>query len=140
MNFNGGTLRTGADNNTWVPNGLNIYFKAGGATIDTNGHNVTIDSGLSQDPAIPTTNTNGLTKLGSGTLTLTNSSGFNAFRGPVNLNGGVISVALDGELGYPTNQNYVLAETHVFSASVVNEARLSYVRESVPTQTGREGY
>ena len=44
-----------------------------------------------------------------------------------------------GSLGYPTNQNFVLAETHIFSAHLVNEARLSYVRESVPTQTGREG-
>src|SRR5204862_7019177 len=53
VNFNGGTLRAGADNNTWVPNGLNLYVKAGGAKIDTNGYNVTIDSGLSQDPSIP---------------------------------------------------------------------------------------
>ena len=44
-----------------------------------------------------------------------------------------------GSLGYPTNQNYVLSETHVFSPSIVNEARLSYIRESIPTLTGREG-
>jgi len=33
VNFNGGTLRAGADNSAWIPNGLNIYFKAGGVTI-----------------------------------------------------------------------------------------------------------
>lgn len=44
-----------------------------------------------------------------------------------------------GSLSYPTNHNYVLSETRVFSATLINEARLSYVRESVPTQTGREG-
>ncbi len=44
-----------------------------------------------------------------------------------------------GSLSYPTNQDFVLTETHLFSAAVVNEARLSYIRESVPTQTGREG-
>lgn len=44
-----------------------------------------------------------------------------------------------GSLGYPTNQDFVLTETRIISTRIVNEARLSYVRESVPTQTGREG-
>ncbi len=44
-----------------------------------------------------------------------------------------------GSLGYPTNGNYVLSETRVFSPRIVNEARLSYMRESIPTLTGREG-
>ena len=104
MNFNGGTLRAGADNNAWIPNGLNLYVAMGGVTVDTNGHNITVHSGLSQHPTIPTTYTNGLTKVGDGTLRLTNSSGFDAFRGPVNINRGVISVSLDGQLGYPGNQ------------------------------------
>ncbi len=42
-------------------------------------------------------------------------------------------------LGSPQNQNHVLTETHVFSPKIYNEARVSYVRESVPTKTGREG-
>ena len=42
-------------------------------------------------------------------------------------------------LSYPSNADYVLSETRVFSATVENEARLSYIRESTPTKTGREG-
>ena len=32
-----------------------------------------------------------------------------------------------GSLGYPTNQNHALTETHIFSPRLVNEARVSYV-------------
>ena len=46
---------------------------------------------------------------------------------------------LFGSLSYPTNQDFVLTETRIFSPSIVNEARLSYVRESTPSKTGREG-
>lgn len=42
-------------------------------------------------------------------------------------------------LGFPQNQNHVLTETHLFSRKIYNEAKVSYVRESVPTKTGREG-
>lgn len=42
-------------------------------------------------------------------------------------------------LGDPTNHNYTLSETHIFSPRVFNEFKVSYVRESVPTKTGREG-
>jgi hypothetical protein len=42
-------------------------------------------------------------------------------------------------LSYPSNGDYVLSETRIFSATVVNEARLSYIRESTPSKTGREG-
>lgn len=42
-------------------------------------------------------------------------------------------------LGSPRNQNYVLSETHIFSPRVINEFKVSYVRESIPTKTGREG-
>lgn len=44
-----------------------------------------------------------------------------------------------GSFGFPTNQNHALTETHIFSPRLINEVRASYVRESVPTQTGREG-
>jgi hypothetical protein len=42
-------------------------------------------------------------------------------------------------LSYPSNGDYVLSETHIFSPTIVNQARVSYVRESTPTKTGREG-
>jgi hypothetical protein len=42
-------------------------------------------------------------------------------------------------IGQPENQNYVLGYTKIFGPRVVSEFRASYVRESSPNQTGREG-
>lgn len=42
-------------------------------------------------------------------------------------------------IGQPQNQNYVLGYTHIFGPRVVTELKASYVRESSPIQTGREG-
>jgi len=44
-----------------------------------------------------------------------------------------------GSLGTPSNQNYVISESHVFSPKFLNQAEVSYVRQSIPTKTGREG-
>ncbi len=44
-----------------------------------------------------------------------------------------------GSLGTPSNQNYVISESHVFSPRFINQVEVSYVRQSIPTQTGREG-
>lgn len=42
-------------------------------------------------------------------------------------------------IGQPQNQNYVLGYTRTFSSRVLTEVKFSYVRESSPNQTGREG-
>lgn len=42
-------------------------------------------------------------------------------------------------IGQPQNQNYVLGYTRMFGSRVVTELKASYVRESSPIQTGREG-
>ncbi len=41
--------------------------------------------------------------------------------------------------GQPENQNYVVGLTRTLSPRWMVDARVSYVRESTPTQTGREG-
>jgi carboxypeptidase family protein/TonB-dependent receptor-like protein len=41
--------------------------------------------------------------------------------------------------GQPENQNYVVGLTRAMSARWLVDARVSYVRESTPNQTGREG-
>ncbi len=38
----------------------------------------------------------------------------------------------------PQNQNFVLSETHIFRPNVINEFKVSYVRESTPKKSGRE--
>ncbi len=42
-------------------------------------------------------------------------------------------------IGQPQNENYVLGYTRIFSSRMVTELKASYVRESSPIQTGREG-
>jgi outer membrane receptor protein involved in Fe transport len=42
-------------------------------------------------------------------------------------------------IGQPQNQNYVLGYTKIFGPRVVTEFKASFVRESSPNQTGREG-
>ena len=93
FNFNGGTLRATAPSPTFTMTGINTAnIRDGGAVIDTNGNNITIDQALVHstiggDAGID----GGLTKSGgSGTLTLTNT---NTYTGPTNVNVGTLALA-----------------------------------------------
>ena len=81
FNFNGGLLRAGSGANSNLISGLtNAYVQSGGANIDTNGQNITI-----AQPLLDGGGGGGLTKFGSGTLTLTGS---NAYTGATTVNAG----------------------------------------------------
>jgi len=80
LRFNGGTLKA-TDNNgasNFIPDSANLTSKvqAGGAVIDTNGFNITIADNLEHDTALGGTADGGLTKNGTGTLTLTAANTF----------------------------------------------------------------
>ncbi|MGB8852837.1 MAG: autotransporter-associated beta strand repeat-containing protein, partial [Pirellulales bacterium] len=98
--FDGGVYRPGAANLTILQNLTNAYITNNGATIDSNGFSTTIAQVLSNGTAPSTAGT--LTKLGSGTLTLTGSStytGVNTISAGV-LNLGVAETAgVSGPLG-----------------------------------------
>lgn len=83
INFNGGTLKARANNQSLI-NGNNLLcnLNAGGAVIDTDGFSVGINSTLS--------GVGGLIKRGSGTLTL---SGTNTFSGKVQVEEGSLKLA-----------------------------------------------
>jgi autotransporter-associated beta strand protein len=82
LNFNGGTLQAGADNVNFIT-GLNaIYLQAGGAVIDSQGFNIVIPEALTDNGG------GGLTKLGSGMLTL---SGANGYVGNTVINAGTVA-------------------------------------------------
>ncbi|MBN2579850.1 MAG: autotransporter-associated beta strand repeat-containing protein [Pirellulales bacterium] len=75
INFNGATLKAKADTTQFIYNGgsalMNLYVQAGGAIIDSDVYNITITESLQSDLAIvPPTLDGGLTKLGSGALSL----------------------------------------------------------------------
>ena len=99
FNFNGGTLRANASSPNFFSGVSTANVQAGGAIIDTQGYNVTVAQNLVSgiNTSKPTAVTNavapstdgGLTKLGTGTLTLT---GTNSYTGPTSVNAGTLAV------------------------------------------------
>ena len=92
FNFNGGLLRATASNASFL-HGLDYaYVQSGGAAIDTQGYSDTIGQALlsyagSGAPGTP--GPGGLTKLGSGLLTLTAS---NTYSGLTTVSGGTLQL------------------------------------------------
>ena len=91
INFNGGTLQaalTDTSGNFIGSNGgtINLHVLARGAVIDTQGFNVAISQVLAHGSGSPD---GGLTKLGSGTLTLNAN---NTYNGTTTINAGTLSV------------------------------------------------
>jgi len=91
LRFNGGTLRATDNNTSFVPSHANLASKvqAGGAVIDSNGFNITIADNLEHDAALGATADGGVTKNGTGTLTL---SGANTYTGTTTLNAGTLAI------------------------------------------------
>ncbi|MEN6407084.1 MAG: autotransporter-associated beta strand repeat-containing protein, partial [Thermoguttaceae bacterium] len=92
FNFNGGTLKARIAGGTFgasetYSNLDHAYVKAGGAIIDTNSFDYTISQNL--EDGTGGTGTNGLTKLGQGTLFL---SGTNTYVGGTKVQAGALAV------------------------------------------------
>ncbi|MEN6408070.1 MAG: autotransporter-associated beta strand repeat-containing protein, partial [Thermoguttaceae bacterium] len=93
FNFNGGTLKARIAGGTFGASGSlgaldHAYVKAGGAIIDTNSFDYTVTQNL--EDGTGGTGTNGLTKLGQGTLFL---SGTNTYVGGTKVQAGALAVA-----------------------------------------------
>ncbi len=86
INFNGGAIQWGAGN-TIDLSARSLVFGAGGARFDTNGNNVTLASSIGGGGA------GGLTKLGTGSLTL---QGANSYSGLSTVNAGKLIIANTG--------------------------------------------
>ncbi len=113
FNFNGGTLRAMASNATFMTGLTNAYVKAGGALIDTNSFDVTIGQALTADPI---STGGGLTKLGSGTLTL---AGLNTYTGNTTVSEGTLALADNASLKFvigTTGVNNKITGTGTFAA------------------------
>jgi autotransporter-associated beta strand protein len=92
FNFNGGTLLANFNPPTaWMAGGIIADILAGGAFIDSSNFNVTISV-----PLLAGSPNGGLTKRGSGTLTL---SGVNTFTGPITNSAGTL--VLNSASSYP---------------------------------------
>src|SRR5205823_938329 len=88
ITFTGGTLQYSASNTT--DHSARIKNSSAAISIDTNGQAVTYAS------AIDSSNTAGLIKAGSGTLTL---SGSNGYTGVTTINAGTLALGSSGALG-----------------------------------------
>lgn len=105
FNFNGGTLQALADQtsgNGWFETATTSNFrvvtttvKSGGAKIDTNGFTTNIKTVLAHDSSLGDTADGGLTKIGSGTLTL---GGANTYTGPTTISAGRLNVLFGGSI------------------------------------------
>lgn len=117
VNFNGGTLKATVTNNSDFLNTNinNAVVKAGGAVIDTNGFDVTISKALTHDAGLGGTADGGLTKISSGTLTL---SGVNTYTGDTSVTGGTLKLGASGSI----NNSAVIAvgSSGVFDVSSVS--------------------
>jgi autotransporter-associated beta strand protein len=99
FNFNGGTLQAGGSNLNFFSGVSTASVQAGGAIIDTQGYNVTVAQNLVSGvnvknltvftSAVAPTTDGGLTKLGTGTLTLTGAS---SYTGPTMVSAGTLAV------------------------------------------------
>jgi fibronectin-binding autotransporter adhesin len=91
FNFNGGTLRAAVNSTNWIFGLSQIAVLTGGAIIDDNGHTVTITEAITDGSGVD----GGLTKQGSGTLTLT---GANSYNGPTIVNAGKLVLSGNGSI------------------------------------------
>jgi fibronectin-binding autotransporter adhesin len=110
LNANGGTLKAVASaNNSNFLNGIFVNIAAGGLTLDTNGNAVGVTNSMS--------GAGGLTKIGSGTLTL---SGSNSYSGSTAVSNGTLEVGPAGSL--PSGNN-VTVDATTTPAAVKIDAR-----------------
>jgi fibronectin-binding autotransporter adhesin len=89
INFNGGGLQYNGSSNTTDVSARSLTFLSGGATIDTQTNNVVFAS------PVGNSGSGGLTKLGSGSLTL---NGSNTYTGATNVNVGSLFLGAGANL------------------------------------------
>ena len=124
FNFNGGTLQARAGSTTFLQGLTRANVRNGGAVIDTQSNNITIlqallHSNIGGDAATD----GGLTKSGSGTLTLSGSSTYN---GNTIINAGTLQIGSAGLLG----------ASGTYAGSITDNGVLNYNSTATETLTG----
>lgn len=107
LNFNGGTLQANAGSSTFISGLFSTTIGANGATIDSQGFNITVPQELDDNGG------GTLTKLGNGTLTL---SGPNTYAGPTVVSAGTLITGT----GSAASGGYTVADNAGFGVVVQN--------------------
>ena len=110
VNFNGGTLRAGASNPTFLTNASSLKVLAGDAVIDVGGYAITITPPLVEDA---TSTGGGLTKLGTGALTI---AGTNTYTGGTTISNGTVTLSANGSIANSSSINILAGATLDVSA------------------------
>ena len=121
--YNGGVLKAAMNNAAFLPafNFATNAVQAGGAVIDDGGFAITIAAPLTHDPALGATTDGGLTKFGTGTLTL---SGSNSYSGPTLVNAGTLALSM---VGLPASSDIILAPGAMFDThATINNGNFTF--------------
>lgn len=118
FNFNGGVLKPRASSGTFMQGLTTANVQLGGALLDTAGFDITIAQPLLHEASLGATLDGGLTKLGTGILTLT---GANTYTGPTLVSNGVLAVTTTNALpGYATADKVIVTSGAGLSVGVGN--------------------
>jgi autotransporter-associated beta strand protein len=93
LNFNGGTLKSRGNSATFIATNITVNVGANAAIIDTTNNSVTILSPLLNGGGTD----GGLTKFGTGTLTIGSSAG--TYNGPTVVNAGTLAMSTTNHTG-----------------------------------------
>ena len=118
FNFNGGVLRATVNEGDYMSGLTTANVKAGGAIINSNTFNITIGQSLTADLV---STGGGLTKTGTGTLTLTSSG--NSYTGATTLTNGILAL---GTLSPGGGNSTLGASTSAAANLVFNGGTLRY--------------
>ena len=118
LNFNGGMLAAGSSGSLLATNATTVnatnLVQAGGARINSGTYTVTNQLPLTHDPALSSMADGGLSKLGNGTLTLSNTNNYN---GATTINAGTLALGTGGSLSNTTQ--IAIAAGAIFDASAL---------------------
>ncbi len=132
LTMNGGTIQATGDNVNFMHDLIVAQISAGGVTIDSQGFNIGIPQVLADNGG------GGLTKVGSGTLTLTAANGYT---GPTVINGGKLALTTIGSGGgsYSVASGADLGLTVLSANAQLNASTLTLASASLDLDLGSFG-